>query len=283
MSLAQLLDGQVYLDIDKIVFRKCTREWQMQPNRPTVDNLTYVYSGEIDYTVEGRSAHLLPGALVYVPRGTLRHAETPEHNRAQLFSFDLTLSDVQRMPIRLPLDTFTVLGLRQELILLCRQCCNEWIRQLPGYRLKTNGYMLQLLHAILSEEMPDPTAPSRDKRILNLMTYILEHSDEKLQLQDFARELGLSPVYLGMRFKRVANERFSQYVMQCRLNRAEDLLSTGQYTALEVMLLCGFNDYSYFSRAFKRRFNIPPGQYKRQERELPIPPLPDGSDAREDR
>lgn len=176
-----------------------------------------------------------------------------------------------------------VLGLRQELILLCRQCCNEWIRRLPGYRLKTNGYMLQLLHAILSEEMPDPTAPCRDKRILNLMTYILEHSDEKLQLQDFARELGLSPVYLGTRFKQVANENFSQYVMQCRLNRAEDLLSTGQYTALEVMLLCGFNDYSYFSRAFKRRFNIPPGQYRRQERELPIPPLPDGSDAREDR
>jgi len=272
MEIQQLLEGKFSLDINKIVFRKCTLEWEMRPNITNWDNLTYVYAGEIDYAVQGQLQHLQAGDLVYVPEGSLRWADTPEQNLAHLFSFDFKVIGRDGKQITLPLPFFSHPGIRQELVLLCRQCCNEWVRHLPGYQLKSKSYLMQLFHGILPRDITHLMPPVRDKRIVNMMAYILEHSDENIRLQDFARDLNLSPVYLGSLFKQVANETFHQYLMDCRLNRAEDLLETGQYTALEVMLLCGFNDFSYFSRAFKGRFGMPPGKYKRQDRKQPIPP-----------
>lgn len=271
MEIHDMLEGKFSVDINKIVFRKCTPEWEMRPNITTRDNLTYVYSGEIDYAVHGKIMHLQPGDLVYAPEGSLRWADTPEWNLAQLFSFDFRVFNRDGKILPLPLPTFSHPGVRQELVLLCRQCCNEWVRHLPGYQLKTKGYLMQLLHGVLPRDITHLQPPIRDKRIVNIMAYILEHSDENIRLQDFARELGLSPVYLGSLFKQVTNETFHQYLMDCRLNRAEDLLDSGHYTALEVMLQCGFNDFSYFSRVFKHRFGMSPGKYMRQDRKLPIP------------
>ena len=69
MEIQQLLEGKFSLDINKIVFRKCTLEWEMRPNITNWDNLTYVYAGEIDYAVQGQLQHLQAGDLVFFNSG----------------------------------------------------------------------------------------------------------------------------------------------------------------------------------------------------------------------
>ena len=71
-----------------------------------------------------------------------------------------------------------------------------------------------------------------------------------------------SPDYTGM--------SFHQFLLNARLNAAEDLLYTGRYTVNEVAELTGFQDASYFSRVFFRANGIRPGKYKRLEK----PPEP---------
>ena len=49
------------------------------------------------------------------------------------------------------------------------------------------------------------------------------------------------------------------------MTRAEELLKSQFYTVREVCFLSGYNDESYFSREFKKRFGITPSEYMRMK------------------
>jgi AraC-like DNA-binding protein len=54
---------------------------------------------------------------------------------------------------------------------------------------------------------------------------------------------------------------FAERVMELRLQRAGELLSRAHMTKRKVSDIaysCGFNDLSYFHRAFRRRFGMTP-------------------------
>lgn len=63
----------------------------------------------------------------------------------------------------------------------------------------------------------------------------------------FRNELGLSPV---------------QYINTERLKMAAHMLNDPKVQIKEVYMACGFNNLSYFIRAFKRSFALTPGEYQ---------------------
>ena len=55
-------------------------------------------------------------------------------------------------------------------------------------------------------------------------------------------------------------------VKNLRLEKAAEILKTTRKTAKEAALDCGFNDVSYFTKAFRERMGVTPGEYQRQTR-----------------
>ena len=51
-----------------------------------------------------------------------------------------------------------------------------------------------------------------------------------------------------------------------RINEAEKLIKNSDKTIYDISLEVGFNDYSYFSRAFKDTFNISPKEYRKNNK-----------------
>lgn len=52
-----------------------------------------------------------------------------------------------------------------------------------------------------------------------------------------------------------------KYINNLKMTRAKELLSSGMYTVSEVCFLSGYKDESYFSREFKKHFNLSPREY----------------------
>lgn len=80
-------------------------------------------------------------------------------------------------------------------------------------------------------------------------------------LEQIAREVGCSPFYLSRTFSKEMGQTIPQYVRQLRMEKAAELLRTGDFNVTEVALEVGYNSLSHFSAAFHQTYGCCPGLY----------------------
>ena len=84
---------------------------------------------------------------------------------------------------------------------------------------------------------------------------------------DFRREAGsmkISYSYFRRVFEELHQEPPHHYLLQCRLQKAEDLLIFSELKINEIAISCGFPDEFYFSRLFKKYYGISPLNYRKE-------------------
>ena len=57
------------------------------------------------------------------------------------------------------------------------------------------------------------------------------------------------------------------YIKQLRLARAQMFLKGPKKTIGDIVMMCGFESASYFTKMFKEKFGITPSEYKRNNTE----------------
>lgn len=98
-------------------------------------------------------------------------------------------------------------------------------------------------------------------RFLQMMAYINEHYTQDISLTQMGEELHLNNNYLSQIFKRETGITFSKYIVNLRIEKAKELLATGNYSIGKTAQEVGFNDYFYFLKTFKRITGMTPRQY----------------------
>ena len=81
--------------------------------------------------------------------------------------------------------------------------------------------------------------------------------------QGLASEMCISSSQLNRKVKSISGLNTSNYVLTVRLNRAKKLLTTSQKPIGEIAMDCGFGDFAYFSKTFKKEFGITPSKFQR--------------------
>lgn len=266
-NLQDLEQGNLFLDIGKVVFRRCSPEWNMPAQRSDHANMTFVVSGQAEYLLGGVPYRTGAGDLIYVPKGDLRQAALTPENPMRCYSIDFNLRDASGHILTLPLPYVSHLRDTAPVNDLCGKMNVSWLQSAPYRQLHLKALLQQLVYHVLAEqEKPDQSAPFSDDRVTSMTTCIARRYAEDLRLEAFADQLELSKVYLGALFKRHTGLSFRQYLTNARLNAAEDLLCSGKYTINEIAYLTGFQDPSYFSRVFYKMYGVRPGKYKRIEK-----------------
>jgi AraC-like DNA-binding protein len=102
-------------------------------------------------------------------------------------------------------------------------------------------------------------------RIAWAITYIDEHLDERLSLNELAAKAGLSVWRFCAVFRQHAGVSPRRYIWRQRLQKVRSLLAGGESPA-SAALLTGFYDQSHLCRYFKNTCGMTPGQYVSRER-----------------
>ena len=79
-----------------------------------------------------------------------------------------------------------------------------------------------------------------------------------------AEYVHISPAYLSAQFKKYQKMNFLDCLTELRINAAKQLLTDPLRSAAEVASMVGYEDASYFARAFKKRTGMTPTQYRRE-------------------
>jgi AraC family transcriptional regulator len=104
-----------------------------------------------------------------------------------------------------------------------------------------------------------PIVNGLPKRTLHqVVDYINEHLDQDLTLARLAAIAQVSPSYFSRLFKQSTNLSPHQYVIQCRIDRARQLLQQGKLSIAEISSTLGFTHQSHFSHHFKRLVGATP-------------------------
>ena len=80
-------------------------------------------------------------------------------------------------------------------------------------------------------------------------------------VEALAQHAGLSRSRLAARFRELVGESPHAYLMELRLRRSTTLLAQGAVPLEQVASAVGYQSAAAFSKAFSRRFGVPPGRY----------------------
>jgi AraC family transcriptional regulator len=100
--------------------------------------------------------------------------------------------------------------------------------------------------------------------LADVLAYIGAHSFEPMTVTELASVAGFSPYHFSRLFTARFGESVMSYVLTCRLLAAA-LRLTGDAppTLVELAFDCGFESQEAFTRAFRRRYGVPPGRFQR--------------------
>ncbi|MBP3634190.1 MAG: AraC family transcriptional regulator [Oscillospiraceae bacterium] len=107
--------------------------------------------------------------------------------------------------------------------------------------------------------------PKRENRsyVQQVADLIQSSYMQHLTVEEIAKQFRMDRSYLNRQFKKATGQSIKEYITNVRLDRAAWYLARG-YTVKETAGLCGFNDVSNFSKAFKHHHsnNMSPQQWR---------------------
>ncbi len=87
-------------------------------------------------------------------------------------------------------------------------------------------------------------------------------------LQEIAARVHLAPTYFHRQFSALFGLSPFQYMLNQRLNRARQLLSSTSLSIKEIAEMVGYDNSLYFSRVFTTQLGIPPSRYRALNTEM---------------
>ena len=253
----------------------------------------FFLSGNVHYNIESRSYLLTPGDVLLISPMELHQpmfgAEHREYERIVLWIDKQFLEEFSLPGLHMAacFDT-TVPGhtnllrpegvARQYLTFLLENLMAEVASEDLYSEMAALSLLAQVLvslNRLAKQSAGEEHNSGQDATVYSVLSYINEHYNENLTLDDLANKFLISKYHLAREFQRLVGTSVHRYIVQKRLVMAKQMLSEGKPSS-EVYQQCGFGDYSNFYRAFKAEYQISPKDYvlrlrENAYREDPVP------------
>ena len=112
--------------------------------------------------------------------------------------------------------------------------------------------------AIVDIKMP----VMNDIEMIDVVNYIRHHISEPITVENMAEALFMSRPYLSRKFKEETGESLTDFILYEKTEEAKRLLRYSDKPITAISSYLGFSSPSHFSRVFKARVCLTPGEYR---------------------
>ena len=240
--------------------------------------LIRIIKGEFLITLDETEFTAKAGDIIFIKGGTL-HGGIPDHCVYECIVFQLSslLSSNHTGERFLKKIENSSIQIYQH-ITDCDEALNEIIKALfEAMRSKADGYELTVIgslyqffgyifghHFYLSVKDTPERNMKRIEHLKRVLDIIETSYDQCLTLDTLAKEAGMNSKYFCRFFHEMTHRTPIDYLNWYRIEQACFRLATSNESITEVALSCGFNDISYFNRAFAAAVGMTPREYRSQ-------------------
>jgi AraC family transcriptional regulator len=113
--------------------------------------------------------------------------------------------------------------------------------------------------------------PLQKWRMKRVVDYVGAHLSHRITLADMSAAAGLTRMHFAAQFRAATGMRPHDYLLQRKIDRAQELLRDPKLALVDVALSVGFQTQAHFTTVFKRFAGETPNRWRRQALEVQAP------------
>ena len=137
-----------------------------------------------------------------------------------------------------------------------------------GYELSIKANLFWLLYHLYKNNLIRTDKSGSENKshqtIKAALDYIRKNFAKDFSIADLAVECGYSETYLMKLFKKYTGITCIDYINNYRMNKAGEMLISGNEQIIDVAFSCGYSNISYFNKLFKEAYEMTPKEFRRQ-------------------
>lgn len=133
---------------------------------------------------------------------------------------------------------------------------------------RSRCYLYEILFCLArqqDDDLEDQTIcyDGSSRLAVDVIYYLQSWYNHKITIEKLANEFHTNRTTLLNEFKKYTGQSINRYLVQLRLTMASKLLRDTELSVDEICERTGFQDISYFSKAFKKGLNLTPSEYRK--------------------
>lgn len=221
----------------------------------TIDfyDLTFVLNGSMTYIADGKTIVIKKNDAIFLKPGCVNsRLEGTEHCEYISFNFHLLPG------AELEFDNFIPGCISRDIKTLLSAFPQSHIS--PYYHSEEK--LANLLNYILLELVDIISMRSNNQHIHKILNYIEGHITEKMSLESISIVINLSKEYTAYIFKKETGKTIVNYINERKMMVAKELVISDEMSLVDISRHLGYDNYNYFSRLFRKYFDVTPISFK---------------------
>lgn len=218
----------------------------------------FVVKGKYEARVRDRKLSCAPSTMIYYPAGTT-HGDHFQTTGGRFLTVSLTSETNKRLLEEINFFDYSVDFHNGEISWLGKRICKELRSPDSLSSIVLDGMANELLVYAARSLDRSNQPPAWLKRAYELIN---DRRAEEISVAEIASTVGVHPLHLARTFRKFFNCSPGEYLRNCRIELASNLLLGSEKTLVEIALISGFGDQSQFTRSFKQHTGVTPGKFR---------------------
>ena len=228
--------------------------------------LHYIRKGRGVFRANGREYHLSAGQVFFIFPENISHyiADDADPWEYYWIGFGGGKAALLLGQAGVVLENPILTCKESEPILQCLESMMENYDSRPSHQLRFTGFMHIFMSYLLDSSLSGKAFQGcADQYFGHAVEYIVQNYSHSLKVGELAAFIGIDRKYLYQIFKRNCSLSPEEYIIRFRMDKACELMGNKALSISAVAHSAGYGDALLFSKMFKKRFGVPPSEYRR--------------------
>lgn len=265
----------------------CNKETVMDYHWHEEAEFIYLVSGNVEFCVDGEPVQLNAGQALFIKSGQIHSGRKEPAERCDFYSIVFSLNILDSEDLGGSRDAYInpLIAKRysfpqhysdsddrfgRHVINKLGAICLAFQEKGPAYELE----IISLLYAIVARlavcgRLELETTISCDwegykkERFKSVLDFIHTNYKRRITVDDMARQVSLSTFHFSRFFKTISGKTPVEYLNEYRIDQATHLLMTTSDKIMDIAFECGFPNFSYFIKLFRKYKSITPSDFRK--------------------